>query len=179
MSEIKTFESGAVRSKDADGVRYDLISPVALRRLAEVYAEGAKKYGDNNWLKGIPSSDLLNHMQRHIGLWQQGDKTEDHLAHALWNLVALIHFSETRPDLIQQPYVAKSEERQGKLEIKAGRRYLRRDGQTTGVIENDKDPDNDEYPFIDPYHEVTYTPDGVYYKGSDDFISDEDLVREI
>lgn len=96
---IKKFSTGAVRSSDADSVRYDLISPIALRRLAETYAEGAKKYGPNNWLKGIPVSDLLNHALRHINLWMSDDCTEDHLAHAVWNLCSIMHFEETRPDL--------------------------------------------------------------------------------
>ena len=98
-----TFASGAVRSSDAAGVRYDLISPVGLRRLAETYAEGARKYGDYNWLKGMPASDVLNHAMRHIELWRAGDAAEDHLAHAAWNLFALMHFEETRPELIDLP----------------------------------------------------------------------------
>jgi hypothetical protein len=32
-----------------------------------------------------------------------GDNTEDHLAHATWNLLATIHFEETRPELIDIP----------------------------------------------------------------------------
>lgn len=47
----KQFSTGAVRSKDADGTRYDLISPVGLRRLAETCKEGADKYGEGNWKK--------------------------------------------------------------------------------------------------------------------------------
>jgi hypothetical protein len=93
------FKTGAVRSSDAAGVRYDLVSPIGLRRLAETYAEGAEKYGVGNWLKGFPASDLLNHLMKHIDQWRSGDKTEDHLAHATWGLFTLMHFEETRPDL--------------------------------------------------------------------------------
>jgi hypothetical protein len=99
--EVKKFDSGAVRSKDADGERYDLITPYGLRRLAQTYAEGARKYGDHNWLKGIPGSDLINHAIRHLVLYQMGDNSEDHLAHAAWNIFALIHFEETRPELLK------------------------------------------------------------------------------
>ena len=110
MSDVKQFPSGAVRSTDADNVRYDLITPIGLRRLAETYAEGARKYGDHNWLKGIPSNDLVNHAIRHIMLWQVGDTSEDHLAHAVWNLMALMHFEETRPDLIQRVYAPSADD---------------------------------------------------------------------
>ncbi len=55
----KQFATGAVRSDDADDARYDLISPIGQRRLAETYAEGARKYGDYNWTKGMPASELM------------------------------------------------------------------------------------------------------------------------
>lgn len=96
---LQQFPTGAVRSTDANSVRYDLISPIALRRLAETYKEGFDKYGAGNWVKGIPLSDLINHALRHIVLYLSGDRQEDHLAHAAWNIFTAIHFDETRPDL--------------------------------------------------------------------------------
>lgn len=104
MADIKVFPSGAQRDSSADQERYDLISPLSLRRVARTCAEGAQKYGEHNWLKGIPASDLLNHALRHLELWWLGDQFEDHLAHAAWNILALIHFEETRPDLVQRPF---------------------------------------------------------------------------
>lgn len=100
MSDTKTFETGAVRSTDADNVRFDLITPIGLRRLAETYNEGAKKYGDNNWKKGFPASDLMNHVINHCYLFLSGDTSEDHLAHAAWGLFTTMHFQETRPELM-------------------------------------------------------------------------------
>lgn len=108
---VKKFETGAVRSTDAESVRYDLISPIALRRLAETCAEGARKYGEGNWLKGIPGSDLFNHAVRHLYLWLNGDRSEDHLAHAVWNLFAIMHFEETRSDLINSVFQDKSSDK--------------------------------------------------------------------
>lgn len=97
------FPTGAMRSGDADRERYDLISPIGLRRLAETYAEGAAKYGDRNWEHGFPASVVINHTLRHLNLWLDGDTREDHLAHATWNLFALMHFEELRPDVIDIP----------------------------------------------------------------------------
>jgi hypothetical protein len=48
----------------------------------------------------MPASDLLNHLLRHVDLYRSGDRDEDHLAHAAWGLFALMHFEETRPDLM-------------------------------------------------------------------------------
>ena len=98
--DVKQFSTGAVRGTDCQGVRYDLISPVAMRRLAAVYAEGCAKYGPDNWLKGIPASDLINHLSEHLAAWRSGDRSEDHLGHAMWNLATLIHFEETRQDMM-------------------------------------------------------------------------------
>lgn len=96
-SNTRSFGTGAVRSADANGVRYDLISPIGLRRVAETYAEGAARYGANNWRKGFPFSDLLNHLQKHIEQFKAGDESEDHLAHAAWGLFAIMEFQETKP----------------------------------------------------------------------------------
>lgn len=103
-AQLHQFESGAVRGTDASGTRYDLISPHMLQAPAETYAEGSAKYGDDNWLKGIPSKDLMNHAMRHLVLWQLGDTSEPHLAHAIWNLGAIIHFEKTRPELVVRQY---------------------------------------------------------------------------
>jgi len=100
QATTKTFASGAIRSTDAENERWDLITPIGLRRLAETCAEGARKYGVNNWQKGIPASDLINHAIRHLYLYLAGDVSEDHLAHAAWNLLAVCHFEETKPELI-------------------------------------------------------------------------------
>lgn len=98
-SELRVFPTGAKRSRDADEERYALISPVGLRRLARTYAEGEKKYGTYNWEKGLSIQSVLDHAIRHIYLYLDGDRSEDHLAHAAWNLFAAMHSEERWPEL--------------------------------------------------------------------------------
>lgn len=105
--KFEANEFGAVREVGVAGsrgsqfpARYELISTIGLRRVAETYGEGAIKYGDDGWLKGFDQKGLLNHALAHLNLYRSGDKTEDHLAHATWNLITLMHFEETRPDLL-------------------------------------------------------------------------------
>lgn len=93
MSDLKRFDTGAVRGTDCDDVRHDLVPRAGLRRLAGVFARGAKKYGVGNWEKGIPLSDLLNHALTHIYSHLDGVEGEDHLAHAAANLMMAMHFS--------------------------------------------------------------------------------------
>ena len=96
--EVK-FASGAVRSSDAEATRYDLISPIGLAAVAAACAEGAAKYGDFNWERGMPAGDMLNHAIRHIFLFLGGDRSEDHLGHAAWNVLGAIHSLEAWPEL--------------------------------------------------------------------------------
>lgn len=98
---IVTFASGARRSADVAEERWDLMPTLGLWRVARTSAEGAMKYGEGNWLKGIPVRDYLNHAIRHIALWLAGDRTEDHLAHAAWNLLAACHTELIWPELSQ------------------------------------------------------------------------------
>lgn len=95
------FDTGAVRSADRDAERWDLISPIGLKALAKTYAEGAAKFGANNWENGMPVTDLLNHGIAHIYAFLAGDRTEDHLGHAAWNLLGAIHSLEQWPELNQ------------------------------------------------------------------------------
>jgi len=97
---ITQFSTGAQRSNDADNERWDLITPIGLRRLAETCAEGARKYGEGNWQKGIPASIMINHAIRHLYFYLQGDTGEDHLAHAAWNILGVCHFEEVMPEMI-------------------------------------------------------------------------------
>ena len=69
-----------------------------LKAMAKTMAEGAIKYGESNWQKGMPIEDCLNHAIRHQYLWLEGDRSEDHLAHAACNLMMAIHFLEKGHD---------------------------------------------------------------------------------
>lgn len=97
--KVVKHPTGAVRSSERESVRYDLITPVGLRRLARTCDEGAKKYSDYNWEKGFPVGDLLNHAVAHLYAYLEGDRSEDHLAHAAWNCLAACHSEELWPEL--------------------------------------------------------------------------------
>jgi hypothetical protein len=93
------FGTGAVRSASVENFRYDLVSPIGLREVARTCAEGAAKYSDFNWEKGMPVHDLLNHAIAHVYAFLSGDRSEPHLGHAAWNLLAAIHSHELWPHL--------------------------------------------------------------------------------
>ena len=100
----QSFDTGAVRDTQDNKPRYDLIPVAALRRLATHYANGAKKYGEHNWTKGIPASRCIASAERHLFQWVEGDRSEDHLSAVLFNIMAIIHFEETeRKDMLDVP----------------------------------------------------------------------------
>ena len=90
MSDLTTYETGATRSADADGVRYDLVPPEGVEAVARAMHVGAVTHGDNNWKKGLRNSILVNHAMRHIVEYmKEGNTKEDHIGHALANLMML------------------------------------------------------------------------------------------
>lgn len=97
--ETTKHPTGAVRSSDTDDVSYHLISPIGMRRLAQTCKEGELKYSAYNWEKGFPIDSLLNHAIAHIYKFLEGDRSEDHLAHAAWNMMAAMHSEESWPEL--------------------------------------------------------------------------------
>jgi len=87
----RTFSTGSVRDAATGKGRYDLISPLAIHRLALRCEGGADHYGDRNWEKGQPQGSLLSSAMRHLGKHLMGYRDEDHLAAAMWNIMCMMH----------------------------------------------------------------------------------------
>ncbi len=88
------FETGARRDTQDNKPRYDLFPLSPLFRLAMHYTNGAVKYGEHNWTKGMPMSRFYASMFRHMISWAEGDRSEDHLAAVAWNAFSLMHFED-------------------------------------------------------------------------------------
>ena len=84
-------EGKAIREPSDGKGRFDLITPYGLERLAKWYELGAKKYSDRNWEKGLPFSRYFDSAMRHMVKFIMGRYEEDHLAAAVWNLMAIMH----------------------------------------------------------------------------------------
>ena len=61
-----------------------------LLEVAKHFEEGAKKYGENNWQKGIPPKCYIDSAVRHYLKWLRGDKDEPHDRAFVWNLMCCI-----------------------------------------------------------------------------------------
>jgi len=76
------------------GERYDMISPLFLRRVSIHYQKGGINYGDRNWEKGMPVMVTWDCATRHLTNWLEKEDTEDHLAAFGWNTMSTMHTIE-------------------------------------------------------------------------------------
>jgi len=83
---------------DKDKVMMQLIPPSLYRELGKVLTHGAKKYGVNNWKKGLDYTRLAGAALRHMVAWMEGEDTDQesdcpHIAHAVAALCFLLEYS--------------------------------------------------------------------------------------
>lgn len=83
----RKFKTGAQRDNDDGKPRLSLIPTKELLRVAVHYTNGGKKYGFENWKKGMKTSVYYDSAQRHLLKWWSGETDEDHLAAVVWNVL--------------------------------------------------------------------------------------------
>ena len=89
-NKIKIHKGGFLKEDVSDKPRYDLIPYENLKRLAQHYANGAKKYEENNWKKA-DIKDINRFKEsawRHLVQWSEGLQDEDHASACIWNIMA-------------------------------------------------------------------------------------------
>lgn len=94
--KAKRFNSGKVQ------LTYNPIR--AQEAEARVWMMGAKKYGRNNWEKGLPFLSVLDSLLRHATAYQSGETLDPesglpHMAHIRCNAAMLIEYQVTHPEL--------------------------------------------------------------------------------
>lgn len=85
------YASGMVRDTDEGKPRYDLIPLLPLRRLAELLARGAVKYGQRNWEQASSQEEVDRFKAsafRHFVQWLDGERDEDHASAIVFNVWA-------------------------------------------------------------------------------------------
>lgn len=61
-----------------------------LLEVSKHFEEGALKYGENNWQKGIPADCYMDSAIRHYLKYRRGDQDEDHARAFVWNVMCCI-----------------------------------------------------------------------------------------
>lgn len=67
--------------------------------VAKHFEEGAVKYGDNNWQKGIPVHCYIDSAVRHYLKFLRGDNDEPHDRAFVWNIMCCIWTCYHKPEL--------------------------------------------------------------------------------
>ena len=76
-----------------ENIRDNAFGEDEIKMLLEVgihFQQGAMKYGENNWKKGIPAWSYIDSALRHYMKWWRGDNDEPHARAAVWNLMCCI-----------------------------------------------------------------------------------------
>lgn len=98
--ERTTFSTGAVRDMHEGKGRMDLLPWAAIIEVSKHCENGAKKYGEHNVDRGIPTHSLLDSAMRHAAKYLDGQEDEDHLLAAAWNLLWAVQMRCKNPECV-------------------------------------------------------------------------------
>lgn len=104
------------RKYDAGKARMDLLPPMPLVRIADVFSMGAVKYEDRNWEGGIAWGRVYAALQRHLHTFWSGEELDaesglPHLAHAGFGILVLLEYLSTHRELDDRSNVSKTRNR--------------------------------------------------------------------
>lgn len=94
------LENALWRACQEGGIFSDVYT--LLLEVSKQFEDGAAKYGDNNWQKGIPADVYVDSGVRHYLKHLRGDRDEPHDRAFAWNMVCAIWTCRHMPDL--NPY---------------------------------------------------------------------------
>lgn len=82
----------------------------AMLEVSKHYEDGAKKYDERNWEKGIQLHCYIDSGIRHYIKYCRGDVDEPHDRAFLWNMLGALWTQNNKPELIDLPFGKEGEE---------------------------------------------------------------------
>ena len=79
----------------------------AILDVSKHYEQGALKYGEWNWTKGIPLHSYIDSAVRHYLKVLRGDNDESHERAFIWNILGAIWTHTNKPEMIDLLFTAK------------------------------------------------------------------------
>lgn len=73
--------------------------PTMLLEVSKHFEEGAEKYGENNWQKGLPVKCYINSAVRHYLKCLRNDPDEPHHRAFCWNIICAMWTCKHKPEL--------------------------------------------------------------------------------
>lgn len=86
IGEVRVFATGAQRESDSTKAAIHNLKGYTRLRFGYHMRIGANKYGDSNWELGMPTKQYLESVDRHIALYLDGDRSEDHLSAIIFGI---------------------------------------------------------------------------------------------
>ena len=85
-------------------LRWSLVDLSTFEDLVKVLMNGATKYGDFNWQKGLPITEVYESLIRHLVSFMNGENNDkesglSHLDHALCNLYFMKWYMINKPEM--------------------------------------------------------------------------------
>jgi hypothetical protein len=90
VGEKRSFETGARKQPASDKGTPVLFPGDAYLEISKHFEDGARIYDARNWEKGIPLSELINSLERHIAQEKMGLTDERHDRAIAWNAVVYL-----------------------------------------------------------------------------------------
>lgn len=72
--------------------------PDMMLEVSKHFEDGAKKYGEYNWQKGIPAQSYIDSAVRHLLKYKAGWDDEHHDRAFVWNIICLIWTLDHKPE---------------------------------------------------------------------------------
>lgn len=106
---VRTGDSAYIRCaiRDFAEQRFGNL-PTAMLEASHQYEDGARKYEDRNWEKGIPVHCFIDSGVRHYLKYLRGDDDEPHDRAFLWNMLGALWMAENHPELIDLPFATEN-----------------------------------------------------------------------
>lgn len=100
----KVVKEDRADKHDGEKVPVELVPASFIESISRVLAHGARKYARNNWTKGLPWTRILGSTLRHVYAWARKEDLDPesglpHLAHAATNIMFLMTWAKTKPEL--------------------------------------------------------------------------------
>lgn len=83
--------------------------PMAIMEISKHYEQGAKKYAERNWEKGIPAHCYVDSGVRHLLKWLDGWDDEPHDRAFIWNMLGLLWTVKHKPECNDLPYAKEAD----------------------------------------------------------------------
>jgi hypothetical protein len=94
---------GSALRYNSNKLRWSLVDFDALEDMVKVLVFGSKKYADNNWKKGLKTTEIFESIMRHLSAYMRGEEFDlesglPHTGHILCNAMFLSYMEKYKKD---------------------------------------------------------------------------------